>query len=84
MIGKNGGEEILGVLKYFSPRCSSYLLSEAFAGRVQGGLFPEPTLMPPRKMGCTSMETLCLVRDGRSFLSLWRAKNDQGESLDGC
>lgn len=74
MIGKKGGAEIFGLLKYFNPRGISCSPSFAFAGRVQGGLLPLPTFTPPRKIGCASIETPCWERAERSFRSFWRVR----------
>lgn len=49
--GKKSGASIFSNPWYFFARSPSYLPYAALAGRDQGGLFPEPTLMPPRKTG---------------------------------
>lgn len=49
-IGKKLGTSI-GTPKYCCALLPSNLPYAAFAGRVHGGLFPEPTLMPPRNTG---------------------------------
>ena len=49
--GKKSGDSIFSRLWYFFARCKSNFPYAAFAGRVHGGLFPDPTLIPPRKTG---------------------------------
>jgi hypothetical protein len=49
--GKKDGGSISRFPWYFFARPESKRPYVALAGRVQGGLFPEPTFTPPRKMG---------------------------------
>lgn len=63
-MGKNGGAENLsgsGTLKYCFARAPSNVPMVALAGSVHGGLLPDPTLMPPRKMGCMEIVMWCLA-----------------------